>query len=157
MEHQQKSLPTAQLLEEYRALLDTVETLPLGITGSSMGPFLVPGRDSVLLEKPKRPLRRGDIVLYRRESGEYILHRVCRCCRDGSFCMIGDAQRIVEPGIRPEQVLAVVHSARRKGRYQGPGRFWWEFFARVWIRVIPCRAGLLRIYTGLKAIGRIFS
>ena len=157
MEHQEKTLPTAQLLEEYRALLDTVETLPLAITGSSMGPFLVPGRDSVLLEKPKRPLRCGDIVLYRRESGAYILHRVCRCCADGSYCMIGDAQRIVEPGIRPEQVLAVVRSARRKGRYQGPGRFWWEFFARVWIRVIPQRERLLGLYTELKAIGRIFS
>ena len=157
MEHLEKSLPTAQLLEEYRMLLDTVETLPLGITGSSMGPFLAPRRDSVLLEKPKRPLRRGDIVLYRRKSGAYVLHRVCRCCADGSYSMIGDAQRIVEPGIRPEQILAVARSARRKGRYQGPGCFWWEFFARVWIRVIPQRERLLGLYTRLKAIGRIFS
>ena len=70
--------------------------------------------------------------------------------------MIGAAQQTVEPGILPEQILAVVCSATRKGRHQGPGRFWWEFFARVWVRVIPLRPRLLRIYTKFKDTGRKF-
>ena len=119
----------AALIERYCALLQTGDTpLSLPVTGSSMLPFLVPGRDSVLLARPGRRLRRGDMVLYRREGGGYVLHRIVACQRDGAFAMAGDA---------------------RKGRRQGPGRFWWEFFARVWPRVLPLRGGLCRAYGAL--------
>lgn len=141
-----RSVDTAALLEQYRELLKTVERLPLSVTGSSMTPFLVPGRDSVWLTRPEGALRRGDIVLYRRDSGAYVMHRVYRRARDGSYSMLGDAQQAVEHGIRREQVLARVCAAERKGRYQGPGRFWWEFFARVWIRLVPLRPALTRLY-----------
>ena len=57
MQRVKKTVDTALLMEEYRTLLDTVELLPLQITGSSMTPFLAPGRDSVMLSKPKNPLR----------------------------------------------------------------------------------------------------
>lgn len=145
MEHVEKSLDTAALLEEYRALLQTVDALPLRITGSSMTPFLVPGRDSVLLTRPPETLRRGDIALYRRESGAYVLHRVCRV-RHGVYTMLGDAQCTRESGVRHEQVIAVVQSALRKGKRQQKGCFWWEFFARVWPRLVPLRPALLRVY-----------
>lgn len=145
MEHVEKSLDTAALFEEYRALLQTVDTLPLTITGSSMTPFLVPGRDSVLLTRPPAALRRGDIALYRRASGAYVLHRVCRA-RRGVYTMLGDAQCMREPGVRHEQVIAVVQSALRKGKRQQKGCFWWEFFARVWLRLVPLRPALLRVY-----------
>lgn len=141
-----RSADTAVLLEQYRELLKTVDRLPLAVTGSSMTPFLVPGRDSVWLTRPDGALRRGDIVLYRRESGAYVMHRIYRCARDGSYAMLGDAQQAVEHGIRRGQVLARVCAAERKGKYQGPGRFWWEFFARVWICLVPLRPALVRLY-----------
>ena len=138
---------TAALIERYRALLETDGTpLPLPVTGSSMLPFLSPGRDSVLLARPNRRLRRGDMALYRREGGGYVLHRIVACQRDGGFAMAGDAQQLVERGIRRDQIVAVVCAAVRKGRCQGPGCFWWEFFARVWPRVLPLRGGLCRAY-----------
>ena len=69
MQRKHLSVDTGTLLEHYRELLETADALPLEITGSSMTPFLVPGRDSVLLTKPAAPLRPGDIVLYRRDDG----------------------------------------------------------------------------------------
>ena len=84
MERADLRVDTALLMEQYRELLETVDTLPLQVTGSSMTPFLAPGRDSVLLTKPGERLRRGDIALYRRDSGSYIMHRVYRCGSDGS-------------------------------------------------------------------------
>lgn len=139
----------AAALEEYCALLETTDTLPLQITGSSMVPFLVPGRDSVLLMKPAERLRRGDIALYRRTGGALVLHRVCRC-RNGLYTMCGDAQTELEPGIRHEQVHAVVCAAVRKGRSERPGTFWWGFFAHIWPCIIPLRPFFCRLYAKLR-------
>lgn len=145
MEHRVRKVDTGVLLEEYRTLLETVDTLPLLISGNSMTPFLAHGRDTVYLTKVDRPLKRGDIVLYRRKSGAYILHRICAVHGD-SFSMVGDAQTGIERGISPEQIFAVVCSAERKGRRQAPGCFWWDFFAKIWVRVIPARPILMRTY-----------
>ena len=139
----------AAALEEYCALLQTMDTLPLRVTGSSMVPFLVPERDSVLLTKPAERLRRGDIALYRRDSGALVLHRVCRC-RNGLYTMCGDAQTETEPCIRHDQVRAVVCAAVRKGRTERPGAFWWGFFAHVWTGIIPLRPFFCRLYAKLR-------
>ncbi len=153
MEHMEKNLDTAALLESYRTLLQTVDALPLAITGTSMTPFLVPRRDSVLLTRPPARLRRGDIALYRRENGAYVLHRVYRVQPDG-YVMLGDAQQTPECGVRSKQVIAVVQSALRKEKRQQKGCFWWEFFAHVWLRLVPLRPVLLcgyQIIFGRKA------
>ena len=49
MERAKRSVDTALLMEQYRALLETVDVLPLEVSGSSMTPFLAPGRAGVLL------------------------------------------------------------------------------------------------------------
>ena len=146
MEYKTRTVDTAVLLEEYRTLLQTVDTLPLLISGSSMTPFLVHGRDTVYLTRVSRPLKRGDIVLYQRKNGAYILHRICAV--EGDTCStVGDAQTNIERGVERDQIFAVVCSAVRKGRRQAPGCFWWEFFARIWVRIIPLRPALMRIYS----------
>ena len=35
----------------------------------------------------------------------------------------------------------------RKGKLQKKGSFWWEFFEKLWIRIIPLRPMLTKIYT----------
>ena len=143
-----KTVAPEILLEEYRKLLNSeekIEALPLVVTGSSMTPFLVGGRDRVYLSRVTRPVRRGDILLYRRSTGAYVLHRVYRA--DGSgYTMVGDAQTDLEPGIAAQQVIAIVTRARRKGKIQEPGRFWWEFFEKVWIRMVPFRRIAVKAY-----------
>ena len=132
------------LLEEYRQLLqdERILSLPLTVTGNSMSPFLIGGRDPVHLSRVTRPLRRGDAVLYRRRNGGYVFHRIYRVEGD-RFTMVGDAQRVLEKGIEPDQIIAIMTRAERKGRIQTPGCFWWEFFEKVWIRMVPLRRLLL--------------
>lgn len=148
MKTQVKTVAPEVLLEEYRQLLNSeekIEALPLVVTGSSMTPFLVEGRDRVFLSRLTRPARRGDILLYRRRTGAYVLHRVYRAEGEG-YTMVGDAQTDLEPGIRPEQVIAIVTRAQRKGKVQEPGTFWWEFFEKVWIRMVPLRRIAVKAY-----------
>ena len=148
MERHQRVMQPEILLEEYRHLLkdENITALPLVISGNSMSPFLVHGRDTVYLSRLDRPAKRGDVLLYKRESGAYILHRVYKVEKD-SYTMVGDAQTQLEQGIRQDQIIAIMTSALRKGKLQKKGSFWWEFFEKLWIRIIPLRPILTKIYT----------
>lgn len=145
MEKKVRTIDTAVLLEEYRALLQTVDRLPLLVSGNSMSPFLIHGRDTVYLTRVSRPPRQGDIVLYQRNNGAYVLHRICKAEGD-TFSIVGDAQVKIEHGVRRDQIFAIVCAAERKGKYLEPGSFWWDFFEKVWIRMIPARRGLIWLY-----------
>jgi len=149
MTHIVKSLPPEEAVERLLVILDAAEAAPLVISGNSMSPFLVHGRDTVYLSKVKRPLKKGDIIFYRRDSGAYVLHRICRVTGQ-TYSLVGDAQYIIEPGIRQDQVLALAVAVRRKGRLLKPGSFWWDFFEKVWIRMIPFRRCFVAAYTRLK-------
>ena len=149
MESQTRVLPPEVLIPELLALLEQTDSVPLTISGNSMSPFLVHGRDTVFLSKITRPLKKGDMIFYRRQNGQYVLHRICRVHPDG-YDLVGDAQTRIEPGIRPEQVLAIVNTVRRKGTLLKKGDFRWDFFEGVWLRMIPLRPLACRIY------GRLF-
>jgi len=151
MEHKVKTLEPEQLMPQLLELLEITEPVPLVISGSSMTPFLVHGRDTVYLSKVRQPLKRGDMVLYRRSSGNYILHRVYRAEED-SYTMVGDAQFQLEPGIRPDQILAVVTAVRRKGKLLQKGSFCWTFFEKIWIRMVILRPALMAGYARMKKL-----
>lgn len=154
MKEETKIIDPGSLLETYRTLLQeekNAERLPLLISGDSMGPFLRHGRDTVYLSRLTRPARRGDILLYQRDNGAYVLHRVYGVTPRG-LTMVGDAQTLLEEGIRPEQVIAVVVQVNRNGRELGPGALLWDFFEKIWIRLVPLRPVLRRVGFRLKSL-----
>lgn len=118
--------------------------VPVPVTGSSMVPFLHNG-DMVYLDLPDTPLKRGDIVLYTRSGGQYVLHRIIRVCGDGSFVLVGDAQEERERVKNASRIHARVSEAVHKGRRTGPGDLRWKLFATVWIWVRPWRGKLMKL------------
>ena len=124
--------------------------MPLIISGNSMLPFLRHGRDTVYLSKITAPLKRGDMILYQRRGGAYILHRIYRA-EEESYTLVGDGQLGLEPGIRPCQVLAVVTAVRRKGKLLRKGSFLWEFYEHIWLGMLPLRPLIFRLYEVLRA------
>ena len=103
---------------------------------------------SFYLSKITAPLKRGDMILYRRSNGMYVLHRILRVEAE-SYTLLGDAQTDPEPGIRTQQILARVSAVRRKGKLLQNGSFWWEFFAKFWLRAVSLRPALLGLYSRL--------
>ena len=140
-------------LYEYMPVLQELteqgKEVSLLLTGSSMVPFLVHGRDRIFFKKPDRALKKGDMVFYRRPDGRYVMHRICRVTPEG-FDLVGDAQTVIEHGVRPEQIFGLITRVERKGKLLSGGSFWWEFFRVVWIRLIPLRKLLLHLYGSLK-------
>lgn len=138
-----KRLPAHIIMPLCVELIGEGKCVVLTVKGGSMAPFLVGGRDTVTLAPVKEPPVRGDIVLYRRDSGQYVLHRICRTSPDGSYTLIGDAQTQKEPGISPRAIIAVVRAARRKGRSIDAHDGVWRFFERAWLRIIPLRRAVM--------------
>lgn len=97
---------------------DTLEsgaTVPLTVTGSSMMPLLKPHRDIVWLEKcDAEQIKNGDILLFEREGGKPVLHRVVKIKND-RLIMNGDALDWSEV-IRKSQVAARVKKIERDGK-----------------------------------------
>lgn len=90
-------------------------SVELPVRGRSMLPLLQEGRDSVILRSLKNPLKKHDVILYKRESGTYVLHRIVALEEGGCACK-GDNQRAVEHGITHAQIIARVVAFRRGGR-----------------------------------------
>lgn len=153
MAHNVKVLSPEEAMTRLLAVMDTGAAAPLVISGNSMSPFLIHGRDTVYLSKIHRPLKKGDMILYRRDSGAYVLHRICAVGE--TYTLVGDAQQEKEPGIRQDQILALVTAVQRKGKLLKKGSFWWDFFEKVWIRMIPLRYPILKLY--LELIHRRFA
>lgn len=140
-----KRVDTDVYVSMLRDLVNEGKECRLLISGSSMAPFLVHERDSIVFSKPDRELRRGDMVFYQRENGQYVMHRILHVKPEGLY-IIGDAQTEVEGPVKPEQVFALVTKVNRKGKWIGPGNFWWWFFSTVWLRLFPARKLILKLY-----------
>lgn len=82
-------------------------TFKIPVTGTSMNPLLYEKRDFVLIEKPVFPLEIGDIPLYRRDDGRFVLHRIVDIDEKG-YVMCGDNQFILEQGITDQNIIGVV-------------------------------------------------
>lgn len=138
-------LDTQEYLDTVCQLLQQGETsVAVPVAGGSMAPFLHNG-DTVYLDLPDSPVKRGDIVLYTRSYGRYILHRVYRVRRDGSYIMVGDAQTELELLPGREQIHARVSSARHKGKLMRPGQFRWWVYQHIWLWLRPLRPFLMRM------------
>ena len=98
-------------LEEYepviRKILKEGGTFPFYPRGTSMSPFILAERDMVVLSSLPDRLKKYQIVLYKRDNGAFVLHRIIRI--NGSCCtMRGDNQFLSEPGIRRDQMIGIV-------------------------------------------------
>lgn len=100
--------------------------------GTSMLPMLRDGQDVVILEKPKGKLHLFDVVFYKRDNGQYVLHRVNNFDSDGCYVMCGDNQFIQEHGIRDDQIIAVMTAFFRKGKSYTTQSLIYRIYFNLW-------------------------
>lgn len=86
-------------------------------SGSSMLPMLDGVNDTVTFAPKPDKLKKYDVAFYRRKkTGQLVLHRAVRVCKDGTYTFSGDGQFYYEPGIRDEDILAVTVAFTHKGK-----------------------------------------
>lgn len=86
------------------------------IAGFSMYPMLRNRRDTIVVEKVDRPLKKHDVPLYRLKSGKLVLHRILKVEQD-HYIIRGDNTYVLEY-IPKENVIGVLKEFYRdKKRY----------------------------------------
>lgn len=144
-----KVVDTREYVSVLRGLVEEGREVSMVISGSSMSPFLIHQRDTIFFKKPDRELRAGDMVFCQRATGQYVMHRIWKVKPDGYY-IVGDGQIAIEGPVQREQIFALITRVVRKGRKIEPGNFWWEFFAKVWLHMIPLRWGMMKLYARIR-------
>lgn len=141
---------TSEVSASLQEIINAGGHFTLCVSGSSMNPFLVHGRDFVRLKKYiDQDLKKGRILLFRRDTGELVLHRVRRVLPDGRLVMNGDAQVWCET-ISPEQVIAAVSDIECKGRIFSCRSFRYRAVVFFWQLLFPFRSLIFRVRNKLK-------
>ena len=134
------------LIEE---ILSSGGTAEITVTGNSMYPMLKHRISQVRLAAPTN-LQIGDIPLYRRTNGAYILHRIVGI-EDGVYVCCGDHQWHVEKGIHPDQIIAVVTDFKRRNHWTSCGKTMYRWYWKLWVGIRPLRR---LVFGGLRRIKR---
>lgn len=137
-------LPNNLFFSEVEQWLAAERSVELPAKGRSMWPFVVEGRDKIVLRRPAT-VRMGDIVLAHMEQSRYVLHRVYRLEKD-AITLMGDGNCYVQEHCRLSDICGVATEIVRKRqrvdcRSRREQRLW-----RLWKQLLPVRKWLLRIY-----------
>lgn len=148
-----RTLDTKAFLDTVCELLQQGQTnVTVPVTGSSMVPFLHNG-DTVYLNAPPEKLRKGDVVLYTRNNGDYVLHRIWKVNRDGSMIMVGDAQQFLETVPSRKRICGIAVAALHKNKRISPRCFHWWFYRHVWLWLLPWRYRLMATRSKKRPLG----
>lgn len=134
------------------ALLDENIDITLTVTGSSMNPLLTHKRDSVVLTScNKFNVKKGDIPLYKRSNGQYVLHRIIKVNKN-SYNLCGDNQYIIEKNLPKENIIAVVKAFERNGKLYSCNDFTYKVYWRLRVFSIPFRCFLHKVWYRIRTI-----
>lgn len=83
--------------------------------GDSMWPFLKNKKQTVIVDKSIKQIKQYDVILYQRDNGDNVLHRVIKVTDDFITCS-GDSQFVLEK-VYPCQVIGVMVGYYKKDKY----------------------------------------
>lgn len=122
------------LIQERLASGESVQFTP---QGTSMRPTIYGGRDQVVLSPLPEKLKKYDLPLYRREDGQFVLHRIVKV--GDTYTCVGDNQFILEEGVPQEWMIALATGFIRKGKYYSTNGVGYRVYCRIWHWSRPAR------------------
>lgn len=126
--------------------LDNNGTVSFVSAGRSMLPIIRDRKDTVTLIKPKKAIKPGDVVFYKRDNGQYVLHRVM-FINSGNYVMRGDNQWDNEYNVRNDQIIAVLKSFERNGKLHNVT----DRDYQMYIKLLPLIRFVRKTYYGFKS------
>lgn len=134
--------------ELYPIIKDTLakgDTVTFCAFGVSMLPFIRNGKDLVTLGPAEERLSAGDVIFYRRSSGQFVLHRIVKVHPNGVYDLCGDNQYAVEKGICQKQVIGKLVGLQRNGKSISLH----SFSSKTWCFFLPTRRFFLHVRSAL--------
>ncbi|MDF2485720.1 MAG: hypothetical protein K0R46_1888 [Herbinix sp.] len=130
-------------------LLEDGKTVQIKPQGYSMYPMFLPGRDSAVLSKVNQNrLRRGDVVLYRRDTQTLVMHRIWKITKNNVF-LVGDNQSSVEGPIKKSKIIGILVFFLRKNKKISVHNPIYRLISRGWLILRPFRDIIKRFVGGI--------
>lgn len=118
--------------------------------GDSMMPLIKQDRDLLVISrKPKHRLKKYDVPLYKRDSGQYVLHRILKV-RKNDYVLCGDNRRNKEYGISDRHIIGVLTAVIRNGKEIKVTDKKYRLYVHLWCDLFPIRAFIIRVVNKLK-------
>lgn len=127
------------MIKKFEDIINEQGQLVYTNVGDSMYPLIKP-RDLLVIKKVTAPLKKNDIPLYKRDSGQYVLHRIVKI-KNGEYYICGDNRAFIERGITDRHIIGVLTDIVRDGRtipVNSP-----EF--KSYVKLLPLRRSIIRI------------
>lgn len=133
------------IIEEAIKLVKEGQKVTLRANGHSMLPFIVGGKEDILLVQPTNP-RIGDVVLAQISIDHYVIHRIIAIDGD-NITLMGDGNLSGREHCQKEDIAARVdYYINSKGKYHYLYTPYRMIMARIWFWLLPYRRYLLAIY-----------
>ena len=114
-----------------------------------MRPLIREGKDLMIIEKRENyRLKKHDIVLFERENGASVLHRISDVLDDG-YMILGD-NCIDKEYVREESVLGLMTGLLRNGKKIDLDSIVYKTYVKFWTGIYPLRRMLMKLKLKLK-------
>lgn len=115
--------------------------------GDSMLPLLREGKDLLIISaKPAGRLKKYDVPLYKRDSGQYVLHRILKV-RENDYVICGDNRWKREYGIKDSYIIGVLSAVIRNGKKIPVTNRGYLCYVHIWCDFFYIRAMILWVLT----------
>ena len=135
------------IIEEAIRLVREGVNVTLPVKGRSMLPFIIGGKESVILHRPVL-IDVGDVVLAWVDGCRYVVHRIIRIDGD-NVTLMGDGNLTTEHCALDDIKAIATHVVDAKDKTHYLYNRWRMFGAKVWYWLRPIRRYLLAIYRRL--------
>lgn len=121
------------------------------ISGTSMLPLLEEGKSLVELEESSlKQLKKGDIVLYKKNDGTLVLHRIIKAEGEDAFILLGDHQFKNAERVSKGQIIAVAKGFIINGRHVDEKTRWYRIYKKIWLSSLTLRRCCLALLSLIK-------
>ena len=117
--------------------------------GDSMMPLIKQDRDLVIIEPVHGRLKKYDVPLYKRDSGQYVLHRIMKV-RENDYVMCGDNRWEKEYGITDRHIIGVLTGVVHNGKTIPVTDKKYKLYVHFWCDFYLIRAIILRVRSKLR-------
>lgn len=149
-----ESVNLKTMLPLLEAALEGGSTFRFFPNGTSMLPMIEPGKDEVVLGAVD-DVSVGDVFFYRRDSGQYVLHRLVDLPKNGTLTFAGDGRwQGLEFGVRRDQLVAKLVAYYKDGQARSLDDPDYRAYVRERVGRFPFYRKNEKIYKVLRALRR---
>lgn len=146
----EKSYPMEKIVTIINELFKNGKEAVITVTGNSMAPLFYHKRSRVtLVPCSGNSIKKYDIILYKRTSGEYVLHRVVNV-RSTSIDCCGDSETQIEKGVKKTAVIGRVTEFYRKRKIMSTNNIIYKIYSVLWVALLKKRKTIMKLNKKLR-------